>query len=135
MSSRSVIEAYAITIEVIAEYVKSLWTSLTVLRQEPKRIPPRIYSVALEKILEVILPGHAFSVSQYLCGQAGSDVYSAVALTAFAAMQVPVVEDPQGDSIVMGSLKQLHPALRLQAMFQGIGEDERARGRVRFECG
>jgi hypothetical protein len=120
MSSRSVLEAYAITIEIIAEYIKSVWTSLNVPRQEPKRVPPRIYSVALEAILETILPDRAIFMDEYVYGKAGSDVYWAVALTAYAAMQVPVVEDPQGDAIIMGSLKQLHPALRLHAMIQGL---------------
>ncbi|MFO0815319.1 MAG: hypothetical protein U0796_19055 [Gemmatales bacterium] len=120
LSPRSVLEAFAITIEVIAEYIKCIRTSANVLRTEPKRVPPRMYTVALEEILEAIVPERNIGVDDYIYGKAGSDVYWAVALTSFAAMQVPVIEDVQGDAVVMGSLKQLNPAMRLVYILNGI---------------
>jgi len=120
LSPRSVLEAFAITIEVIAEYVKCIRTSANVLRTEPKRVPSRMYTIAIEQILEVIVPERTIGIDDYIYGKAGSDVYWAVALTSFAAMQVPVIEDIQGDAVVMGSLKQLNPALRLVHILKGI---------------
>ena len=119
VSSRSVQEAYAITIEVISEYIKAIFTSLNSRGSESKRMPPKSNTVAITYILSAITDT-AITLKDYVFGRAGARIYWAVALVALAAMQVPVMEDLEGEPIAMGSLKQLSPATRLGFILKAI---------------
>jgi hypothetical protein len=119
ISSRSVQEAFAITVEVVSEYVRAIYTSHNARRTEPKRLPPPGNTAAIEMILSAI-SDKTIDIRSYVFGQAGADIYWAVSLVAFAAMQVPVLEDIEGEPITMGSLKQLCPAHRLAHIIRAI---------------
>ena len=120
VSSRSVMEAYAVTIEVIAEYVKFMWTNENPPRQTPKRKPDQNYLIAIEHVLAQL--DVCISIDEYIYGRAPAHIYWAVALVTHSAMQVPVLEDVQGDTIVMGSLNQISIAQRLVLITENIKE-------------
>ena len=119
LSSRAVMEGYAVTIEVVSEHIKHVRTSLDVQRAQPKRLPGALDRAAIDFFLD-LLPDREIAPESFANGNAGADVYWAASLMMFAALQVPVLEDLSGLTIVMGSLKQLSPAHRLASIARGI---------------
>jgi len=111
LTSRAVLEAYAITIEVVAKYLKAIALNPKGGLHPPVRFPARIDTVALEACFD-LWPERTFTLEDFLAGQAPSEVYWCVSLVTYAAMMVPVVADPAGDTCVMGSLMQLSVAVR-----------------------
>lgn len=120
ISARSVLEAYAISIEVVAEYVKTVkLVGLHADREEKKRLPAKIDRVALEVAIDV-LSDQKVSLDEYVYGQAPAELYWGISLLTYAAMQVPVVEDIGGIPIVMGSIKQVSIAHRFSHLLKTI---------------
>lgn len=125
VTSRAVMEAYAITIEVIAEYVKAVRTSADIGRTHAKRLPGALDQPALLLAIEC-LSSEPVSLEDYVSGahvfKEGSGLYQSVALVAFASMQVPVLEELNADTLVLGSAKQLCPALRFLHIVDNIAK-------------
>ncbi|WP_156993904.1 hypothetical protein [Terriglobus sp. TAA 43] len=123
VTSRSVMEAYAITIEVIAEFVKAITTSIDIKRTHPKRLPAALDQPALLLAIEQ-LSSAPVSLDEYVSGahvfKQGFELYKSVALVAFASMQVPVLEEINADTLALGSAKQLCPALRFMHIIDNI---------------
>lgn len=120
LSSFSIQEAYAITIEVVARYIVGVRTSLNTRKQLSPRIPPLVNLSALNFMFEELFKDLEFDVERYLRNGYAVDVYWAIAMTSFAAMQVPVLEDIEGDLVAMGTVKQLCPAHRLVHLLHAI---------------
>lgn len=119
ITARAVLEAYAITIEVVAKYRKALIINPKGGIHPPVRLPAKIDTVALEACFD-LWPERRFTVDDFLAGHAPSEVYWCVALVTFAAMMVPVAADRAGDTCVMGSLSQLSVATRFAQLLHLI---------------
>lgn len=120
LSSRAVQEAYALTIEVVSQHIAAMRTSLNTKRVRPQRFPAEANLRALEVIFDGIYPELDFSAETFLGNGYDVEVYWSTALLSFVAQQVPVLEDLEGDFLVMGSLKQLAPHHRLVFALQAI---------------
>jgi len=106
-------EAYAITIELLATHFSKVETDLTYYGQPAIRNPGPHYTVALEFVLEhATAGGQSTTLKQYLSGQAPIDVYYLVAVISFAAMQLPVIQKRTGAVYINGNLATLCPAYR-----------------------
>lgn len=125
VTSRAVMEAYALTIEVIAEFVKAVWTSADIGRTHPKRLPGVLDQPALLMAIDCLSP-EPVSLEDYVSGahvfKSGSGLYQSIALVTFASMQVPVLEELDAEGVVLGSVKQLCPALRFMHIMDNIAK-------------
>lgn len=121
LTSRAVLEAYAITIEVVSKYLKAIAVNPIGGMFPAVRLPARIDAVALEACFD-LWPERTFTLRDFLAGRAPSEVYWCISLVTYAAMMVPVVADPSGDTCVMGSLNQLSVAARLAQFLNQIAK-------------
>jgi hypothetical protein len=122
ITSRAVIESYAITIEIFAEYIKTIVTNFTKFRETPKRFPNKNNLIPIELILQSITK-EKIAIEDYVYCKIPINlhkVYHCVSLITTAAMQIPAIEDYMAESIYMGSIKQLCPAHRLVHILQSI---------------
>lgn len=97
LSSRSVIEAYAITSETVAEYIKKIvWVGNKAgstgshynLRKNKKRVPAAIDTVALEMCINTLCK-EKISISDYVTfAGVRPELYWGIALLTFTAMQI-----------------------------------------------
>lgn len=122
ISTRAILEAYAISVETISEYYKTIKTSLNPNQERVKRKPNVNYLLVIEGVLDVITnDSDTIILEDFIHGKLpNTSLYWGVNIITMAAMQVPVLEDVEGDSICMGSLKQLHPAHRLVHILTSI---------------
>lgn len=130
LSSRSVIEAYAITAETVAEYIKRIIFSENKsdsaghhnFRENKKRIPAAIDSVALEMCISTLCKDR-ISVSDYVnFVGVRPELYWGVALLTFSAMQVPVAHGSRESALVMGGVMQLSTAHRFAKLINNISK-------------
>ena len=122
LSSRSVIEAYAVTVEVVAEYVKAIFVDddKAPTRKGYDRKLAILDQTALLAALDVISK-EKIDLQDYLSGKVSGEVYWSISLVAFASMIVPVLEDlGEGSSLILGSMKQLLPASRFAHILANI---------------
>jgi hypothetical protein len=120
LSARSVMEAYALTIEVIATHFVKIETDVTVYESPTVRDPGPLYTVALEYALARIEP--TITLSAFLAGRAPRDVYYLLCATTFAAMQVPVLQLPAGSVYIAGDVNSLSVSRRFKRIVDGIAE-------------
>ena len=116
LTSRSVMEAYAITIELFNVHFRSVLTDATFYSSSPERDPGPLYTAAIEYALEKSELDETASLAQYLSGTAPHATYEYIACISFAAMQVPVLQDLEGEVVIDGSLFSACPAVRFQRL-------------------
>lgn len=135
ISSRSVIEAYAITIEIIAEYeFKIRYELKDKKRDKKKRIPSPLDSIALEYCLSV-LSNSEIDIQSYVrySDTINPNIYWSVSLVTFTSMQVPAINYVDGARITMGGMRQLNPAHRLSIILESISEGKLTNPKVLYK--
>lgn len=120
LTARSVMEAYAVAIELVAAYFVSVTTELTTYYEPPGRDPGQLYTVALDYCLGRLMP-HT-STSDYFAGTADRSAYYLVMSTTYAAMQVPVIQSNDGNVFLGAGPDALCVARRFQRIVDGVAE-------------
>jgi hypothetical protein len=111
LTTRSVMEAYAITIEILNTYFRGVHTDLTFYSESPSRNPGSFYTIAIEYALHHAIQPQT-TLQEFLSGSAPIEVYYLMAALSFAAMQVPVIQELDGNVSIAGNLNTLIPAWR-----------------------
>jgi hypothetical protein len=113
INSRSVMEAYAITIEIVSEYIKAVVLGKDDReRHSKKRIPSTIDRVALEACFS-ILADDSIDIASYVAfASVEPELYWSISLVTFSALMVPAI-NIDNSVVTMGGIKQLNPAHRL----------------------
>jgi hypothetical protein len=120
LTSRAVMEAYAITIEVLATHLRKVETDRTFYGSPTVRNPGPLYSTAIENALAHGGYPRAITLEKFLAGKAPPPVYYTIAALAFAAMQVPVIQMLDGTVLFRGNLQTLCPAHRFWLMVRAM---------------
>jgi hypothetical protein len=120
LSAAAVMEAYALTIEVVSTHFRKVETELTAYEREIVRNPGALYTVAVEYALQELLGDEPVTLADFLEGKAPLDFYYALPLIAYSAMQVPVIVLPSENVAIFGDLRTLSPAHRFFAIMAGI---------------
>ncbi|MFF4838287.1 tetratricopeptide repeat protein [Streptomyces sp. NPDC001315] len=120
LSARAVMEAYAVAVELSATHLRFTWSSGNYYSRPTQRRPGPLYTAALEYALEAVgSPGAGLGT--FLSGGDTTDYVLMTTLT-FAAMQVPVQQELDGEVSIGGTLATLSVAHRFQAVVEGIRE-------------
>jgi hypothetical protein len=119
VTSRAVMEAYALTIELLNTYFRKIETSQTFYSEPIGRDPGAVYSSALQYALDRVAPPGT-TLDAYRNGKAASDTYNFIAALTFVAMQVPVLQKLDGEVDLSGTRQTLCPALRFVALVDAI---------------
>ncbi|HJZ93966.1 MAG TPA: hypothetical protein VKE40_24035 [Gemmataceae bacterium] len=122
LSARAVMEAYAITIEVLNTHFRGIRTEYTTYSEPVVRNPGPLYTAAVECLLGA--GGRNSSLDEFLAGRAPPDVYYLVVAASFAAMQVPVVQQLDGEVEFGGRPGALSPAHRLHRLAGRLSQGE-----------
>jgi hypothetical protein len=122
LSARSVMEAYAITIETFNRYFRAITTDLTTYSGPAVRDPGPLYTVAVEFMLESI--GSRASAATFMAGKAPFDDYHACAGLSFAGMQVPVLQELEGEVRIEGDVDTLSCAHRFCRLVEATAHGE-----------
>lgn len=125
LTTRSVMETYALSIELMNTFFRSVITSLTI-PETTTRNPGPLYTTALAYALERAGFPEPATVDEYLYGTAPQSTYYEIAAIAFAAMQVPCLQLLDGSVLIDGTVETLCPAHRFVAIVDALGA-----GRVR----
>lgn len=124
MTTRGVMEAFAITIEILNTHFRKVETSLTFYGSPIVRNPGPLYTVAIEYALAQGGFTQAVTLEQFLDGKAPLESYYLVAALSFAAMQVPVIQKLDGEVAFGGNINTLCPAYRFYLMVNAIKENK-----------
>lgn len=122
LSARSVMEAYAMTIETFNRYFRVLTTDLTTYSGPSVRDPGPLYTAGIDFMLERI--GSLASATAFLAGRAPVGDYHACAGLSFAAMQVPVLQELEGEVRIDGNLDTLSCAHRFYRLVDATARGE-----------
>ena len=122
LSARSVMEAYAMAIELVSAYFRGFAIGDVHYSRPINRNPGPLYTTALEYALESLEWPEPVTLSQYLDGRAPPECYHVIPVLAFAAMQVPVLQQADGWVRLEGDLRSLSVAHAFQLIVSGIQE-------------
>ncbi len=123
LSARAVMEAYAIGIELLNTHFRKVESSHT--HREPiVRDPGSLYTIAIEYLLQHGPLRPVATLGQFLGGQAPPDAYYLLVAVAFASLQVPVVQEPDGEVRFEGRLECLSPAHRFRKIVDAMARGE-----------
>jgi hypothetical protein len=120
LSARAVMEAYAITIEVVATHLRKLESSETYYGSAPTRNPGPLYTVALQYALEQGPWRDPVTLADFLAGDAPLECYYVIPVLTFAAMQVPVLQSRDGEVFLTGDRRNLSIAHAFHLIVTGI---------------
>jgi hypothetical protein len=124
MTSRAVMEAYALTIELLNAYFRGVWTESTYYSSPVERKPGPLYTVAIEYVLECHAAFATTTLDDVLRGAAPIEVYYTIAALSFAAMQVPVFQQQDGNVRIDGNADTLCPAYRFKLMTDAMARHD-----------
>lgn len=119
LSARAVMEAYAITIELFNTHFRKLEGTGIWYSEPLGRNPGPLYTVAIEYLLERGL-NRVTTLEEFLNGKAPIKAYESVAAISFAAMQIPVVQELEGEVRFTGTLESLSPAHRFHRIVEAL---------------
>jgi hypothetical protein len=131
LSVRSVMEAYAVSVELMATRVVAMTTDQTFYGSPIVRNPIPMYMTAIEYVLDRLVPDVALDEFLTLSYRNRPTVmplgacYLMLALT-YAAMQVPVLQLQDGEVIMSGTLGTLSVSHRFRAIVEAIAEGDLA---------
>ena len=123
LTTRAVMEAYAITIELFHTHFRKLETNLTFYGSPTVRDPGPLYTIAIEYALENSGASPTATLGEFLQGEAPLELYYLIAALSFAAMQVPVIQMLNGNVVVAGNLQTLCPAYRFRNMVDALKQN------------
>jgi hypothetical protein len=124
ITARAVMEAYAITLEIMNTYLRKVETSLTFYGSPIVRNPGPLYTVAIEYALEQAGLKQKVSLEDFMSGKAPPDFYYLVTTLSFAAMQVPVIQNFEGEVAFGGNLNTLCPAYRFYMLVNALSANQ-----------
>ena len=122
LTSRGVMEAYAITIELLNTHFRKMESDLTFYGSPLVRDPGPLYTTAIEYALEHAGLPQSTTLEEYLAGKSPPEAYYLITALSFAAMQTPVVQKLDGEVIFEGNLHTLCSAYRFQGMVEALKE-------------
>jgi hypothetical protein len=119
ISSRSVMEAYALTIEALNTHFRGVTTSLT-YNDRPLRTPGPLYTLAIEYALDNAGFAGTDAVQDYFAGKLPLNIYYTIAALSFASMQIPFLLKPDGHFSADADLRLLCPGHRFVRMIEAL---------------
>jgi hypothetical protein len=114
LTARAVMEAYAMTIELMATHFVKMESDLTQYSKPTVRKPGALYTAAIDYALARLSPD--ITTPQFLAGQAPLQTYYAISLISFSAMQTPVLQGLDGNVYLKGTLDTLSVAHKFKAI-------------------
>jgi hypothetical protein len=124
LSARAVMEEYAITIELLNTHFRWVKGSFTTYSELTVRTSSELYTRAIEYLLEQAIQCPRTTLDEFLRGKAKLELYHLVAALSFAAMQVPVLQELEGEVQFGQSLLALSPAHRFQRIVEALRKRE-----------
>lgn len=129
LSSRSVIEAYALCIELINRHFKGIFSSANkdnflsnfINSRKPIQAGEH-YTVAIEYFLQFSGLFPNCTLDMFLAGKAPHDSYYALLYLSFAALQIPLIQIPPGEVVFMGTVRDLSPCSRFFGIVGALRE-------------